>query len=457
MNIKDFNEDQLKKYIQEKIANNYLRKLEMEKGLEYYNYKHDIRNKHRLTIGEKGKLDVITVLPNSRITDNQYSRAVDQKTNYLFSEIPLIEAEEEKAQKILVNFFDKRFLRTLNKIAKDSYNCGIGWLYIYTDGSEIKYKKIDPLDVVPIWTDKTHDKLEAIIYKHNTEVLEDERLKPVTKYYFYTDEGVQIFRLNKGELEFEKKEYYMEHNGVGYSFGKIPFIYFKQPNELPLLNRVKALQDALNVLISNYVDRMLEDTGSSILVIKNHDGADLGEFRRNLAQYRAVKVDTADGYDGGVESLHIEVNNENYKVIIELLRKAISQNARSLYLDNEKNSQSPNELNLKSMYSDMELDANALELEFTASFEYMYSFIGQIKNINLGNVKTTLKRNIMVNEEATIMNIRNSVGIVSQETLRSIHPYVEDPDEETKRVKAEEELELNYFDSYRGVKFNEEE
>ena len=68
----------------------------------------------------------------------------------------------------------------------------------------------------------------------------------------------------------------------------IPFKYNKQ--EIPLLNRVKELQDAINTMISDFENNMQEDARNTILILKNYDGQDLGEFRRNLAAYGAVKV-----------------------------------------------------------------------------------------------------------------------------------------------------------------------
>ena len=49
------------------------------------------------------------------------------------------------------------------------------------------------------------------------------------------------------------------------------------------------------------------------MVLKNYDGENLGEFRQNLSTYGAVKVRTIDGAMGGVETLSIQVNAEDYK------------------------------------------------------------------------------------------------------------------------------------------------
>ena len=47
-------------------------------------------------------------------------------------------------------------------------------------------------------------------------------------------------------------------------------------HEIPLLSRVKCLQDAYNNIISNFANQMEEDIHSTILVIKNYDGGGPG-------------------------------------------------------------------------------------------------------------------------------------------------------------------------------------
>ena len=56
---------------------------------------------------------------------------------------------------------------------------------------------------------------------------------------------------------------------------------------------------------------------------------------------------------------------------------------------------------------------------------------------------------MMMNETDVINNIRNSVGIISTETLVESHPYVTDPKKEMARLKSEQPEE------YMGV-LNEE-
>lgn len=423
----------------------------MQVGIDYYHYKQAIDDKKRAVIGKDGKFIIAKSLPNTIIKDNQYSRALDQKRDYVLSRKPNINSKNKEAVKYLDDFVDKRFMRTLNKIAIDSYNTSIGWMYLSTDGKDIKYKRLDPMTVIPEWSDDNHESLDAVIRVVTETEFENGKLEVKTYVYLYTLNFIKVFDYKDGRLKYLKDEQYLEKGGTMYSYKKLPFVYFKQPNEITLLERVRCLQDALNLLLSNYADNLFENPMNSILVLKNYEGEDLAEFREKLAQYSAIKVRTADGSQGGVDTLEVTVNAENYKVIIELIKKTIAHNARSLYLDNDRTSNAPNTLNIKAMYSDMELDANDLELEFTASFEYLFSWVADIVGIDFSDAEVKFKRSIMVNDESTIEMIRNSIGIISDETLVAAHPFVEDVTEELKRIEKEKEKSLEFFDDYKNL------
>ena len=451
MNLEELNIDDLTKYVEIKISEFEEKKIKMQAGIDYYHYRHAIDEKKRAILGKNGKIVTMRNLPNTIIKDNQYSRALDQKRNYVLSNKPNINSKNKEAVKYLDDFVDKRFMRTLNRIAIDSYNTSIGWMYLSTDGKGIKYKRLDPMTVIPEWSDDNHESLDAVIRVVTETEFENGKLEVKTYVYLYTLNFIKVFDYKDGRLKYLKDEQYLEKDGTMYSYKKLPFVYFKQPNEITLLERVRCLQDALNLLLSNYADNLFENPMNSVLVLKNYEGEDLAEFREKLAQYSAIKVRTADGSQGGVDTLEVTVNAENYKVIIELIKKAIAHNARSLYLDNDRTSNAPNTLNIKAMYSDMELDANDLELEFAASFEYLFSWISEIISIDFSDVDVNFKRSIMVNDESTIEMIRDSVGIISEETLIAEHPFVENVNEEMKRIEKEKEKSLEYFDDYKDL------
>lgn len=451
MDISKLQGEELKRYIKLKTAEFGTVKNEMEIGQNYYSGKHDILTKKRTGIGKDGRLYVIENLPNTIWIDNQYKKAVDQKVAYILSERPNIDTKDKAYSEVLNKIFSEKFLRTLSKIAIDTYNTGIGWLFVTMEKGEFVYKKLDPKEIVPLWKDNSHEALDGVIRIYSYEEFKESRIVTHRQYHLVTDSKVIIYEEKDGDLIQTDERPQLDIDGKPYNFGdgKIPFIYFKLPWEKSFVYSIKTLQDGLNLLMSNFGDNMLEDPRNTILVIKNYDGEDLGKFRKELSAYGAVKVTDADGMRGGVDTLKIDVNEQNYTAITDMLKKAIKTNARIIDLEDNKIT-NPNELTVQALYSDMELDAGALELEYSASFEYLQEFIKQIYHMqSTESAKITFKRKLIVNNESTVDIINKSRGLISEETLIANHPLVKDKDKELARVKKERQETINELSDYK--------
>jgi SPP1 family phage portal protein len=196
---------------------------------------------------------------------------------------------------------------------------------------------------------------------------------------------------------------------------------------------------------------MEEDTRNTILVLMNYDGQNLGEFRRNLAQYGAVKVKTVDGSGGDLKTLQIEVNSENYKAILEIFKKAIIENAMGYDAKDDRLAGNPNQMNIQSMYSDIDLDANGMETEYQAAFEELLWFINcHFANMGIGDfegeeVDIIFNRDMLISESEIIANCQASVGLLSDETIIAQHPWVDDPQAELERVKKQREENMEQY------------
>ena len=196
---------------------------------------------------------------------------------------------------------------------------------------------------------------------------------------------------------------------------------------------------------------MEEDVRNTILVLKNYDGQNLGEFRKNLATVGAVKVRTVDGADGGVDKLTIEVNSDNYKAIIEIFKKAIIENAMGYDAKDDRLAGNPNQMNIQSMYSDIDLDANNMETEYQAAFEDLLWFINcHFANMGMGDfedeeVNVIFNRDILISESEVIANCQSSVGVLSDETIIANHPWVDDPQAELERLQKQKEENMEQY------------
>jgi SPP1 family phage portal protein len=417
-------------------------------GYKYYIGKQDILLKRRTAIGEGGKRVVIDNLPNSRIIDNQYAKLVNQKVNYMLGKPLTIRTENKTYEEQLKGIFNKGFMRLMKNTLRSSLNCGIAWLYVYYKDNELAFKLMPGHEILPFWSDCEHTQLECALRYYTVTGYEGKNTVIKEKVELYKADGVYRYELDGSKLvpdmDSEDKDNFKPYTEGAEKWGQIPLIAFKVgSDEIPLIKRVKSLQDGLNVLLSNYMDCMEENIRNTILVIKNYDGEDLGQFRRNLTTYGAVKVKTVDGSQGGVETLSVEVNAENYKAIIEIFKKSIIENGMGYDAKDDRLSGNPNQMNIQSMYSDIDLDANEIETEYQAAFEELLELVNAYlysrgKGSYSGErVEIIFNRDMLINEGEVIDNCIKSLSILSEETVVAQHPWVDDVQKELDRRKEQ--------------------
>lgn len=464
-----------KEFLEQEIARwkNSPGRIMQIKGHLYYGNEHDILKRKRTMIGEGGQLQAVENLPNNRIIDNQYAKMVNQKANYLLGQPFVVEGKNESYVALLKDVFSKKFRKVLKNAGKAALNGGIAWLYpYYTDTGELDFRLFPSYEILPFWKDSEHTILDFAVRLYLVEGYEGTIPKMIEKVEVYDLQGIHTFILDGGvlvpDVSAEERGFEFHYvlatgqdgNIAGLNWQKIPLIPLKyNEQEIPLIKKVKTLQDGINALLSDFENGMQEDSRNTILVLKNYDGQDLGEFRRNLATFGVVKVRCSGDTNGGVETLEITVNAENYKTILEIFKKALIENAMGYDAKDDRLSGNPNQMNIQSMYSDIDLDANDMETEFQAAFEEILWFVNaHLANTGQGDfegkgVNIIFNRDMMMDEGQIIENIRNSVGILSNQTLVAQHPWVDDVEKELAKLeeekqKEQEELEQQAYDPF---------
>lgn len=423
-------------------------------GERYYEGKQDILFRKRTMIGEGGELEEVHNLPNNRVVDNQFAKAIDQKANYILSKPLTFESGNEKFDDAIKELFNRKFLNRMKNVAVDSLCGGIGWLYVYyNQKGELSFQRFKPHEVLPFWKDAEHTELDCVVRVFPVEVYEGTTFKIIEKVEIFTTDGVERYDLVNNRLhpDKEKPQYaYMYKDEKPYNWERIPIIPFKYNSlELPLILKVKGLQDALNMMESDLLNNMQEDNRNTILVIKNYEGQNLAEFRRNLSTYGAVKVKTIDGADGGVEALNVEVNASNYDLVLKMLKRAIIENAMAFDAKDDRLGQNSNMMNLKSMYSDIDLDADNMEAEYQASFEDLMFFVkSYFSETGKGDFKEQVKvifnRDMIVNETEVLHSLVELGIQLPNELLVAQVPFVDDVPETMRMLKKERD-ELNTY------------
>lgn len=432
---------------------------DMVDGDLYYRGKHDILHKKRTAIGENGELITLDNLPNSRIVDNQFRKMVDQKANYLVGQPFVIRSEnQEFADALQPYLMTKQFSRLIKAVTRDALCCGIGWLYpYYDDNGSLTFRRLRPYEVIPLWADEEHMRLDAAIRVYDMTEYVGNTEKVVHRVEVYDDTGIHYFTLDGGNLtpiEPFNAPYIMAGDQA-YNWEHIPLVAFKcDAEETPLLTRCRSMQDGLNEIESQWQDQMQEDPRNTIMVLVNYDGENLGEFRRNLATYGAVKVRSDSSGGGDVRTLQIEVNAENYQTLVQQFKKAIIENCMGYDAKDDRLGSNANEMNIKSMYSDIELDTNGMETEYQAAFEELIWFITcHIANVGGGDFENEqyeliFNRDILISESSAIADCKNSMGVISNETIVANHPWVDDVQGELDRLAAEKEENLDLYGGF---------
>lgn len=428
----------------------------MLQGNAYYVGMHDIRGKTR-----KGYFPDGEKKPNSIIIDNQYKKMVDQKVNFLVGQPIAINTDNDTYSNELNSVFGDTVQKNRVRIAKNMLNNGIAWLYLYINATGDLCGKVFPTEqILPFWLDDEHTELDFVVRVYEMEVYNGKR-KDIEKFVeVYSKSGIDYFVYSGGRLiedvEKQHQAYFTttDETGAeqGYNWDTIPLIPFKYSSEeLPLIINCKSIQDAINELYSTMQDTMIESSRSTILILKNYDGQDLKEFRQKLNENGVIKVRTLSGVDGGVDSISIEFKPENHKMVLEILKKSMIENCMGYDAKDDKIGSNANQMNIQSMYNDINLDAHNMEAEFQTSLEKVLNIINAyLYNTGRGDytgekVKFVFNRDMMMNE-SEIMTMLANLGLqLSQRTLINQVPFIDDWKQEQEQIQEEKQQNINDY------------
>lgn len=432
-------------------------------GQRYYENRNDILKRRRMVIGEGGCLREDSNLANTKIAHAFAKKLVDQKCQYLLGNPPAIRSDCEELSDLVNAVFDKQMLRRLGNLCKESINKGVAWLQVYiNEEGKLDFMKIPSEEVIPLWQDGEKRQLQAVIRMYTQlEYIGKEPVKSV-KVEYWLPEGVRYYRMEKDDSRKNKPNYslvpdpdmmekfrdlklkknepfpHFIHRGKGGYWGAVPFVAFRyNEEELPLITFIKGLIDDYDLLKSDDSNSIL-DNPNSVLVIRNYDGTDLGEFRRNLAAYRAVKVSDS----GGLETISADINTTSINEHLNSVRKDLFEMGGGVDTQNHHTGNTSGEY-LKYLYADLDLDCNGIEREFQSSLEQLMVFICKyyqlVTEVDYSEevVEFLFNRDIIINETEAIENCVNSRGLLSEKTVLANHPWVTDAAKEQEALRTE--------------------
>lgn len=424
----------------------------MIKGEKYYKVENDILNRKMYRYENEQPVEDETKA-NNKLAHGFMHTLVDDKVNYLLVKPYTLECKDEKYLQTVQDILGKRFQKKLSQLGTEASNKGIAWLHPYINPcGQFKTMKTSSEQCIPIWKDNDHEELQAFIRFYDVEVYEGKQKKIITKAEYHTVEGVAYYMQDSnGEIILDAEMYldtvgenitlpHFEVNGVPGTWGRVPFIPFKNNDfELPDLQFVKTLIDNYDLTRSD-IANLLEEIKNVIYILKGYGGEDLGEFVRDLAYYHGIKIDPDD--DAGVDKIENNINIEAAKTHYEQLKKDIFDFGQGVDKNSDKLGNSPSGIALKFIYSGLDLKCNALEDNFKWAFEQLLYFVNKYleltkQPVSDNEITIVFNRDIAINESQAITDCQNSKGVISDKTIIANHPWVKDADDEIDQIKEE--------------------
>lgn len=395
---------------------------------------------------------------DNRIPFNFHGLLVNQKASYMFTAPPLFDLGSKAANKSLTKFLGDKYAKVCKDLCIDASNCTIGWLHLWKDNvGSWKYAIVPAEQIIPVWSKSLEKKLLGVLRTYPD--IDEDTGDSYTVYEYWNDKECAAYRLKAGDELEQLKPYPMfmvdpelcEMSEVyQHVAGEVPFFPFFNNNiNANDLANIKPLIDTYCKVFSGFVND-LEDIQEIIFVLTNYGGADLGEFMRDLKNYKAIQIESeGEGDHSGVSTLTIELPVEAREKLLTITRKCIFEQGMGIDPD-PVNFGNSSGVALGFLYSLLELKAGLQETEFKLGFGRFIRCICRLMKIPIKDdvITQTWTRTSVKNDLELSQIAQQSVGIISQETIIAHHPWVEDPEGELALVEKQKQKELEQADPY---------
>ena len=322
------------------------------------------------------------------------------------------------------------------------YGCAYEIAYIDEWGKH-RFKTLDPKNVIPIYDDTLDQDLVYCIRFWSNKIADKDFYivevysKSEIKTY-KSDMGFQTFELIKEEPHY---------------FGMVPITVFELNNDrVSIFDQVMTLQDAYNKLLSAEVDDF-ESFADAYLVLKGVMGTneeDLADMKRR----RAIQIDS----DADVSYLTKDISDTQIQNMLNNINDNIHKIANSPDFNSDK-FMAQTGIAMRFKLVQFENASSAIEAEMRKALQRRIELIcaiGNIKgdNLSFDDVKITFTRNLPTNLTETAQVVNSLRGLVSDQTLLSLLPFIDDSQAELDRLNQQKQMNMDMYSFTPG---NEEE
>ena len=398
-------------------------RVKLQRKYDYYNGKQKILNK---TYSDPSK-------PCNRVVTN-YCRSIVSNFAGFNLGIPATYQVDDNVQ---------YFLRYNDYIQKDTelltqgliFGVAYELLYIDSDG-ETRFENISPLYGFDIYSsDLSDDDMSAFVRiytEDNVDITQSNTYMVVV----YTKDKITTYKTvgEFGSLEFVSE--------VPHSFGQVPVVAFNlNPEREGIFEQIIPLQDSYNEVLSAQLDE-LDMLVDSFLVLKgvSAEKEDIQDMKTN----RVLLMDA----DSSAEFLVKNVNNSQIIEILTEIKKRIIEISTCPDFSAENFATTSGialQYRLTGFRNTSLAFMSQLEKALRRRIE-LFGWIEQIKGDKVTDFKITFTNNLPTNTLEIAQIVNQLRGLVSDETLLSQIPFVDDAEEELKKAQAEKQENMKLYD-----------
>ena len=316
--------------------------------------------------------------------------------------------------------------------------------YIDEEGEE-RFKVLDSREVIPVYDNTLNQELKYAIRFYKADLVNGD------EYYVevYDSKSIRTYRSSMGFKSFQlvKEE--------PHYFQQVPIVVFDlNADRESIFAQIMSLQDAYNELQSGEVDswNMFAD---AYVVMK---GVTANE--EDMAEAKQSRVFMIDS-DADISYLTKNINDTQIQNMLVDINNNIHKIANCPDFSQESFGTSSG-IALRYRLLGFENVASSIEANMRKALQKRIELITTILNLKGGDsiwrdIKIQFTRNLPVNVEETT-NIVNSLrGLVSDETLLTLLPFITDAQAELEKVKAQKEINASMFGFPTGVTEESEE
>jgi len=429
--LEKYNEENLNKNDILTLINQHRTKVvpKLLKNKRYYEGKHDIRNAQRKKSGA----------PNTRIVCNHAKDIADNATGYfLGNAVTYSNTGDSDIEPLLLAFDAANVDDTDFDNGLDMSIYGVAYEYVYAaqDQSEIRTKNLEPENTFIVYDDTIEQNpLFGVYYfrsKDDVTGMFKYRVVVTTQHYLYT---LHI-------TDNEKIQQAVTETPVQHHFDDITIVEYKNnKHNIGDFEQQISLIDAYNTLMSDRINDKEQFIDALLIIYGALLGDDEEESRaahNSLVEEGLLELPADAKADYLVKTLD--------EASVETLRKAIKEDIYTF-------SHVPNftDENFAGNNSGVALELKLLGLEMLTKIKERHYKNGLKRRIQLFCSYLGLKQ-ILVDAKSIVPEFSRSLpknlleisqmvgnlkGTVSQRTLLAQIPFVEDPDDEIKKVNDE--------------------